>query len=69
VAEEDEALLAAEAQLPEEMMRFTGLSLIQTPPRMTSTFLQHQPVTTTRQEGPKGHLHRHQQLLLSQSPR
>ena len=45
-------------------MRFTGLSLSQTPPRMTSTFLQHQPVTTTRQEGLESQLPPHEQLLL-----
>ena len=57
VAQEDEALLAAEAQLESDSSR------------ITSTFLQHQPVTITRQEGPESQLHRHQQLLLSQSPR
>ena len=69
VAQEDETLLVAEAQLPGGMMRFTGLSLSQTPPRMPSTFLQHPPVTTTRQEGPESQLQSHRQLLLLQSLR
>ena len=69
VAQEDEALLAARHSFPEEMMRYTGLSLSQTPPRMPSTFLQHPLVTTTRQEGPESQLQSHRQLLLLQSPR
>ena len=69
VAQEDEALLAARHSFPEEMMRYTGLSLSQTPPRMSSTFLQHQRVTITRQEGPESQLQSHRQLLQSQSPR
>ena len=36
---------------PEERMRYTGLSLSQTPPRTSSTFLQPQLVMTTRQGG------------------
>ena len=60
VAEEDEALLAAEAQLPGGDDEIHWSEIETDPPRMTSTFLQHQPVTTTRQEGPESHLHRHQ---------
>jgi hypothetical protein len=64
VAEEDEALLEVEAQLPEETTRSTGQNSRLTPLRTTSTSLLHQLLTITRQEDPES-----QQSLLSPSLR
>ena len=51
-------------------MRYTGLSLSQTPPRTSSIFL-HQPhlVTTTRQGGPESQPQSQPLVLQSLSPR
>jgi len=51
-------------------MRYTGLSLSQTPPRTSSTSLQQpQLVTTTRQGGPESQPQSQPPLLQSLSPR
>ena len=70
MAEEDGALLAAEAQLPggddeihwSELESDSSEDVEYFPPAA-------QPVTTTRQEGPESQLLRLQQLLQSLSPR
>ena len=69
VAQEDEALLAAEAQLPGGDDEIHWSELESDSSEDDEYFLQHHPATTMRQEGPESQLLRHQQLLLSQSPR
>ena len=70
MAQEDEALLAAEAQLPggDDEIHWSELE------SDSSEDVEYfpaaaQPVTTMRQEGPESQLPRHPQLLQSQSPR